>query len=104
LALLASVPLFGDAPFIRVKEPLSLLTRSSTLAMIHPIDFAGHAYSCLLILGHTPVDALGPREDAALEVLCFHEALFAEQLLGLQAAHAALAVNDDLSFPIQLFK
>ena len=35
--------LYGQ--FVRLKEPLSLLTAQSTLALVQPIDLAGHGSS-----------------------------------------------------------
>src|SRR5579859_5781265 len=51
---------------------------------------------------HRRVDPLGPRQDAALEVLDFLEAGVAQKLRRFQAAHAALAMNDQLSLLGQL--
>src|SRR5205807_5011576 len=50
------------------------------------------------------IDALGPRQDATLQVLGFLIALVFQELLRLKAAHAALAVDDDFAIRVQFLK
>src|SRR6516165_4450418 len=53
-----------------------------------------------LVLRHRRIDLIAPREDAALHVAGV-ESVLLEQIDGLRAAHAALAVGDDFDRGIE---
>src|SRR5437660_10146360 len=57
-----------------------------------------------LVFRHRVINPVGPCQNAALEILGFLKPLPAQELLRFQPAHAALAVNDDLSILIQLLE
>src|SRR5438874_2081743 len=51
---------------------------------------------------HARIDLFGPGQNAPFQVLDRPETLPAQKLLRLEAAHAAFAVNNDLSFTVEL--
>src|SRR6266404_1455387 len=56
------------------------------------------------VFRHRAIDPIRPRKNAALQVNSSCKAFFLQKLLGLEAAHAALAVDNDLAIGVQFLE
>src|SRR5438132_5490078 len=56
------------------------------------------------VFWHRAIDSVRPGKNAALQINSSCKTFFLQKLLGLEAAHAALAVDDDLAIGVQFLE